>query len=50
MENVLSYSKSVNLILEAAREYFNAAASLMDGSMDLSRYNSDKICFQERLI
>lgn len=35
---VLSYDDSVNLVLEAAKEYFDAGANLVDPSMALSRY------------
>ena len=34
---VLPYDDSVNLVLVAAKEYFNAGANLADPSMDLSR-------------
>lgn len=34
----LSYSRSVELVVGAAKEYFNSAASLMDTDMDLARY------------
>lgn len=34
----LKYDVSVNVVLEAAKEYFNAAASLTDSSMELARY------------
>ncbi|NXY87208.1 NBAS protein, partial [Alcedo cyanopectus] len=33
----LSYVRSVELVLSAAREYFNSSASLTDSSMDLAR-------------
>lgn len=33
----LSYDVSVDLVVGAAKEYFNSAASLMDSDMDLAR-------------
>ncbi|XP_038071968.1 neuroblastoma-amplified sequence-like, partial [Patiria miniata] len=33
----ISYEKSVELVLSAAREYFNSSADLMDSCMDLAR-------------
>ena len=35
----LKYDTSVKLVLEAAKEYFNAATSLGDESMELARLN-----------
>lgn len=34
----LSHSLSVQLVVGAAKEYFNSASSLMDSEMDLARY------------
>ena len=34
---VIPYDESINLVLEAEKEYFNAGANLMDASMDLAR-------------
>ena len=34
----LSYNLSIELVVSAAKEYFNSAASLMDKEMDLARY------------
>lgn len=33
----LNYDVSVQVVLEAAKEYFNAAASLADSSMELAK-------------
>ncbi len=38
VEFQLSYRESVELVVNAAKEYFNSAASLMDTDMDLARY------------
>eukprot|EP00794_Sanderia_malayensis_P009896 gene9896-10909_t len=35
--HVMPHDDSVSLVLDAAREYFNAGANLMDSSMDLAR-------------
>ena len=34
----IGYEKSVELVLEAAREYFNSSNDLSDNVMDLARY------------
>ena len=34
----IDYETSVELVLSAAREYFNSSADLMDSCMDLARY------------
>ena len=35
--NVLNYKVSVNIVVDAAKEYFNSAASHSDPAMELSR-------------
>lgn len=35
----VSYSRSVELVLAAAREYFNSSATLSDPCMNLARYD-----------
>lgn len=35
----VSYSRSVELVLAAAREYFNSSATLSDPCMSLARYD-----------
>ena len=35
---VLSYDDSVDLILDAAKEYYNSGANLVDWTIDLARY------------
>lgn len=36
---LLPYEVSVELVLEAAKEYFNAGSNMADPSMELSRYS-----------
>ena len=37
-KNHLSYPKSVELVLAAAREYFDSAATMADAAMDFARF------------
>lgn len=38
LEFKLPYARSVELVVSAAKEYFNSAANMMDTEMDLARY------------